>query len=132
MEEMNENYNIRRVGHKIADMIYDIDTYYRGDLFFIISDRLQELTQGYTAELFNQIGNTYISRKIVKYNDIEPKDDEKMTNIIGHPKMTRKEVKEMDEHIKNLQFRIKMEWESYQYLQDEYRKLTGREYMWLR
>jgi len=55
-----------------------------------------------------------------------------MTNIIGHPKMTRKEVKEMDEHIKNLQFRIKMEWESYQYLQDEYRKLTGREYQWLK
>jgi len=60
MEEMNENYNIRRVGHKIADMIYDIDTDYRGDLFFIISDRLQELTQGYTAELFNKIGNMYI------------------------------------------------------------------------
>ena len=55
-----------------------------------------------------------------------------MTNIIGHPKMTRKEVKEMDERIKDLQFRIKMEWESYQYLQDEYRKLTGREYQWLK
>ena len=50
----------------------------------------------------------------------------------GHPKMTRKEVKEMDERIKDLQFRIKMEWESYQWFQDEYRKLTGREYVWLR
>ena len=60
---MNENYNIRRVGHKIADMIYDIDTDYRGDLFFIISDRLRELTQGYTAELFNQIGNMYLHHK---------------------------------------------------------------------
>lgn len=74
---MNENYNITKlIGRNIADMIYDIDTDYRGDLFFIISDRLQELTQGYTAELFNQIGNMYNSRKIVKYNDIEPKEGE--------------------------------------------------------
>ena len=75
---MNKDYNITKlIGKNIADMIYDIDTDYRGDLFFIISDRLRELTQGYTAELFNQIGNMYNSRKIVKYNDIEPKDGEK-------------------------------------------------------
>jgi len=46
--------------------------------------------------------------------------------------LTNQYAEEMDEHIKNLQFRIKMEWESYQYLQDEYRKLTGREYQWLK
>lgn len=130
---MNKDYNITKlIGKNIADMIYDVDTYYRGNLFFIISDRLQELTQGYTAGLFNQIGNMYNSRNIVKYNDIEPKDDEQMTNITGHPKMTRKEVNELDRRIKDLQFRIKMEWESYQWLQDEYRKLTGKEHEWLK
>ena len=62
---MNNDYNITKlIGRNIADMIYDVDTDYRGNLFFIISDRLRELTQGYTAELFNKIGNMYNSRRI--------------------------------------------------------------------
>ena len=46
---------------------------------------------------------------------------------IDEPKMQKETL-----HIGELCVRIENVWREYMNLQDEYRKLTGRDYMWLR
>ena len=44
---------------KIADLIYDIDTGYRGDLFLEVAIELRKKDQNYTAQLFEYFANQY-------------------------------------------------------------------------
>ena len=83
---------------------------------------------GYANALYHGV---QVICEIFSFVSPEEQEIEKLLDIIRgelKKKNTGKEVKR--NNTDTLENRIEATWNEYQFLQDEYRKMTGREYMW--